>query len=103
MGRAAIRSLRGSRPRPAPAKRKRTKAEALASGIGITATKLDDNDFFSFSAEELGMLIESTQRLKGPRMRFSSRPSRTGETDAKLKVTRGTPSIILKRYVSSVR
>lgn len=43
----------------APAARKRTKAEALAEGIGTTASKIDDIDFPSFSAEDRAMLIET--------------------------------------------
>jgi hypothetical protein len=48
----------------APAARKRTKAEALAEGIGNTASKIDDIDFPSFSAEDRAMLIESMNALK---------------------------------------
>ncbi len=48
----------------APATRKRTKAEALAEGIGNTASKIDDIDFPSFSAEDRAMLIESMNALK---------------------------------------
>jgi len=48
----------------APATRKRTKAEALAEGIGTTASKIDDIDFPSFSAEDRTMLIESMNALK---------------------------------------
>jgi ParB family chromosome partitioning protein len=48
----------------ATATRKRTKAEALAEGIGNTASKIDDIDFPSFSAEDRTMLIESMNALK---------------------------------------
>jgi ParB family chromosome partitioning protein len=48
----------------APAQRKRTKAEALAEGIGTTASKIDDIDFPSFSAEDRAMLIETMNAMK---------------------------------------
>jgi len=48
----------------APAARKRTKAEALAEGIGTTASKIDDIDFPSFSAEDRAMLIETMNAMK---------------------------------------
>ena len=48
----------------APAQRKRTKSEALAEGIGLTASKIDDIDFPSFSAEDRAMLIETMNALK---------------------------------------
>jgi ParB family chromosome partitioning protein len=48
----------------APAQRKRTKAEALAEGIGSTASKIDDIDFPSFSAEDRAMLIETMTSMK---------------------------------------
>ena len=47
-----------------PWQRKRTKAAAHAEGIGTTATKIDDIDFPSFSAEDRTMLIESMNALK---------------------------------------
>ncbi|MDA8126436.1 MAG: hypothetical protein M0009_14785 [Deltaproteobacteria bacterium] len=48
----------------AAATAKRTKAEATAAGIDLAASKIDELDFPSFSAEDRALLIESMNAMK---------------------------------------